>query len=405
MKSGNWRLVVCGVNHKTSSLEQREPLQLGPDDLPRANALFGSLPEVFESAIVATCNRGEFYFVTGRDNEPFDVVTTFYERFKGLDILPYRALFQTRKGRHVADHLFRVAAGVDSMILGENQIMGQVKDAYSCACAVKSAGKVIHRLFHQAFRVGKRVRTDTEIGKGACSVSTAAVDMIKDRVEGMEKPAVLFVGINQMINLAAKRLGQINGCRLLFANRTAEKAATFAAKFDAEGFGLDRIRELMTRADVVIGCTSSAEPIVTRDAVTDVLDHRSGRPLIVLDIAVPRDFDIPKDLDPLIEVNDLEDVERFVKDRQHERELAIPQAEEIIERKLDEFDYWYKQVLYEPIYNGRANTVESIRDEELAAVLKKLPPELQDELNEATRRIVDRVLRAANRPTTHSPGQ
>lgn len=397
MKSGNWRLVVCGVTHKTSSLEQREPLQLGADDLPEANALFSGLPQVLESAIVSTCNRGEFYFTLERKHDPFEVVSVFYDKYKGLDILPYKDLFQTRRGRHVADHMFRVAAGIDSMILGENQILGQIKDAYSSACAVKSAGKVVHRLFHQAFRVGKQVRADTDISKGACSVSTAAVDMVKDTLQAIEKPTILFVGINQMISLAAKRLAQVEGCRLLFANRTVEKAVTFATALDAEGYGLERIPELMTQADVVIGCTSSPEPIVTREMMSDVVTRRSGRRVVIVDMAIPRDFDVPKNWNSSVEVNDLEDIEQFVKDRQNQRELAIPQVEEIIERRLDEFDYWYGHVLHEPIYNGRSNTVDSIREEELAAILKKIPPELHGEVDQVTRKIVDRVIRVAKR--------
>lgn len=397
MKSGNWRIVVCGVTHKTSSLEQREPLQLGADDLPEANALFSGLPQVLESAIVSTCNRGEFYFTLERKHDPFEVVAAFYDKYKGLDIIPYQDLFQTRRGRHVADHMFRVAAGIDSMILGENQILGQIKDAYSSACAVKSAGKVVHRLFHQAFRVGKQVRADTDISKGACSVSTAAVDMVKSTLQAIEKPTILFVGINQMISLAAKRLAQVEGCRLLFANRTVEKAVTFATALDAEGYGLERIPELMTQADVVIGCTSSPEPIVTREMMSDVVTCRSGRRVVIVDMAIPRDFDVPKNWNSSVEVNDLEDIEKFVKDRQNQRELAIPQVEEIIERRLDEFDYWYGHVLHEPIYNGRSNTVDSIREEELAGILKKIPPELRGEVDQVTRKIVDRVIRVAKR--------
>jgi glutamyl-tRNA reductase len=397
MKSGHWRLVVCGVTHKTSSLKQREPLQLGPDELPGANALFSGLPGVLESAIVATCNRGEFYFTTERKRDPFEIVAAFYDRSKGLDLLPYQQMFQVKKGRHVADHLFRVAAGIDSMVLGENQILGQIKDAYSSACAVKSAGKVVHRLFHQAFRVGKQVRADTDIGKGACSVSTAAVDMIKGKLQTVENPTILFVGINQMINLAAKRLAQSEGCRLLFANRTAEKAVAFAAELGSEGFGLEQIPELMTQADLVVGCTSSSEPIVTREMMSNALTRRAGKRLIMVDMAIPRDFDVPKDWDSAIEINDLEDIERFVADRQSQRELAIPQAEEIIDRRLDEFDYWYKHVLHEPIYNGRTSTLDSIREEELASLLEKIPAELREELDRATRKIVERVVRVTNK--------
>ena len=193
MNPSSKRLVVCGVTHQTSTLEEREPLQVGTDELARANTVFARLPQVTESAIVSTCNRIEFYFVTARDQEPLDIVAAFYKELKGLDLEPYRRLFEARKSTHAAEHLFRVATGIDSMVVGETQIFGQIKDSYASACAVKSAGKVIHRLFHQAFRVGKQVRTDTEMGKGACSVSTATVELLKSKLSIHDRPVILFV--------------------------------------------------------------------------------------------------------------------------------------------------------------------------------------------------------------------
>jgi glutamyl-tRNA reductase len=399
MKPGNWSLVVCGTNHKMSSLEEREPLQISTEDLAEANALFSSLSGVMESTIVATCNRIEFYFVTPRQTDPFGLVTEFYRKFRGLEIGSYRGLFHTGKDNKAVRHLFRVTAGIDSMVLGENQIMGQVKDAYRSACAVKSAGKVIHRLFHQAFRVGKQVRTRTEVGSGACSISTAAVQMLNDNLRPVEQPTVLFIGINQMVRLAARRIASINHCRLLFANRTRDKAATLAADFGAEGFGLDMLPELLVRADAVFSCTSSATPLINVQMMTEVVNQRENRRLVVVDLAIPRDVDIPGDWHPLVDTRNLEDIKQYVKNGQQQRESAIPHAETIIEHRLGEFDYWYGHVLHEPIYNGQSNTIESLREEELVAVLDKLPPELQNELNQATRRIVNRVIQITRRDT------
>jgi glutamyl-tRNA reductase len=241
------------------------------------------------------------------------------------------------------------------------------------------------------------VRTDTEVGKGACSVSTAAVEMLGGELRSLEAPSIVFVGVNQMISLAAKRLAQIDGASLAFANRNADKAQSIADKFAAEGFGLDRLPELIRRADVIISCTSSPVPVITRRMINDATASRPNRRLIIMDMAIPRDVDMPKDGSASVEVNDLEDIKRFVEDRQQKRELAIPQAEELIERRLDEFEYWYEHVLHEPIYNGQSDALETIRREELARILETLPTELQNELNQATRRIVDRVFKAASR--------
>lgn len=400
MEFGNRRLVVCGLTHKTSTLESRESLQIGAEDVPRANATFFALSGVIESAILSTCNRVEFYFVVRRGTDPFDTVAAFYRDFKGLNVSAQRGLFATRVDRAAADHLFRVAAGIDSMVLGENQILGQVKDAYSSACSVKSAGKVIHRLFHQSFRVGKQVRTETAIGKGACSVSTAVSEMLEPRMSAIRHPMVLFVGVNQMIRLAAKRIAALNGCRLVFVNRTVEKAKKLAAGFDGAGHGLDALAGLLVDADVVISCTSSETPIIDKSIMSGVMERRAAGRLFLVDMSIPRDIEVPKGWHPLVEVYDLDDIKHFVADRQRQRRLAVPDAEEIVDRRLDEFDYWYQHALLEPGYNGWDSALESLRKEELGPILDKLPEDLQGELDRATRRIVDRVVELTKKVKT-----
>jgi glutamyl-tRNA reductase len=393
MNPSSKRLVVCGVTHQTSTVEEREPLQIGADELARANIAFAKLPHVTESTIVCTCNRVEFYFVTRRDSVPLDIVADFYREYRGLDLEPYRRLFETRKSTHAAEHLFRVATGIDSMVVGETQIFGQIKDSYASACAVKAAGKVIHRLFHQAFRVGKQVRTDTEMGKGACSVSTAAVELLKSKLSIHERPVILFVGINQMIKLAAARCGRLHHSKYIFANRTVEKAVEFAERFEAEGFGLDKLGELLAQADVAITCTSSPEPIINHEMIMSAMKERNGERLIMLDLAIPRDVDFPKGERDGVEVLDLEDIKAFVSTQMVKREEAIPQAEEIIKQKLDEFNYWWQHVREEPLYNGHGDTLTSIVDDELSPLLEQCPAELKEQLNQAARRIAERVAR------------
>jgi glutamyl-tRNA reductase len=399
MKPGTWRLVMCGVSHKTSSLEEREPLQLSGEEMAKANALFGSLSRVVESIIVATCNRIEFYFVTTRGEEPFDIVTEFYQKFRRQDISSHQGLFLTRKGTHAVDHLFRVTAGIDSMVLGENQIQGQVKDAYSSACAVKSVGKVLHRLFHQAFRVGKQVRSDTEMGKGACSVSSAAVEMLKSKMSTIDRPSILFIGVNQMIGLAAGKLMKTHHSRFYFANRTVEKAIEFAGKFDGEGCGLEDLSDLLPTVDVVISCTSSAESVISRELVEKSIEQRTSEKQIVVDLAIPRDIDFPKGADPSVEICDLEDIKLFLRGQQEKREKAIPHAQEIVEQRITEFNYWFDHVKLEPIYNGTSTIYEEIRREELEPILSKLSPLLQKEFDRATRRLVERIVKTTAKNT------
>ncbi|MCP4580860.1 MAG: glutamyl-tRNA reductase, partial [candidate division Zixibacteria bacterium] len=263
MTAGNWHLVVCGINHKTSTLEQREPFQINRNEIARANAIFGNLPGVMESAIVSTCNRIEFYFASRKSENPVDLAKVFYKNFNDYDASRSDELFFTKKNKHAAEHILSVAAGIESVVLGENQIMAQLRDAYTSACAVKTAGKIIHRLFHQAFRVGKQVRTDTEMGKGACSVSSAAIELLQTKIKKLEKPSILLVGVNQMTALAAKGIRRLNYGNMIFANRTEQKAATFAAQFDSTGHPLTELPDLIDKSDILITCTGANEPIIT----------------------------------------------------------------------------------------------------------------------------------------------
>nr|MBN2276401.1 glutamyl-tRNA reductase [candidate division Zixibacteria bacterium] len=387
----HWHLVVCGISHKTSSIAEREPLQLGHDEIAKGHATFSDMPEVIESTIISTCNRVEFYFVSRRNHDPFEIVRTFYDDFRQYDISDLKDRFYIKKNKHAAGHLFRVAAGIDSMVLGENQIVGQIKDAYSSACAVKAAGKVLHRLFHQAFRVGKQVRTDTEMGKGACSVSSAAIELLKNRLEKISEPRILFVGINQMISMAATGLNQLYYEQFIFANRTEEKAVAMAQKYNSRGYSLERLPELLHRADIVISCTGAPDAIIRAKMIDDLLDKNPDKKLTMLDMAIPRDIEVDKNSYENIEILDLEDIQNFVREQQVKRELAIPQAELIIDQKLSEFTYWYDHVRHEPMYNGIHEAYENARQSELADVIENLPDELREQIDRATRRLVSRL--------------
>jgi len=392
MTLSNWQLLVCGTNHKTSSLAQRESLQIGRDEIAEANAAFNNLPEVKESAIVSTCNRIEFYFMADRKHQAFEIIRTFYDRFKKKDISNLSECFYTKKNKHTTNHFFRVAAGIDSMILGENQIVGQLREAYSSACAVKASGKIIHRLFHQAFRVAKSVRTNTEMGKGACSVSSAAVKLLKTKIKKADRPSILFIGINQMIALAASNLYKLGFDKFTFANRTLEKAVSHADKYNSKGFSLDELPNLLMNTDIVITCTGSNYPIITKPVLENLTTSRPNKKLIFMDMAIPRDVESEKNDYDNIEILDLEDVNRFVKDQQAIREQSIPRAEEIIERKLDEFIYWYNHVCLEPAYNGYDNLFENIRRQEMEAILKELGPDIRSRVDEVTKTLVNKLL-------------
>lgn len=392
MASLNWHLVLCGISHKSSTLEDREMLQINKENLAATNVAFNKFPDVKESVILSTCNRVEFYFVAAKNHEPFDIIKDFYLKMNHVNISGLQGKFYIKRNGHAADHLFRVASGIDSMVLGENQIFGQLKEAYSSACSMHTSGKVIHRLFHQAFRVGKSVRTDTEMGKGSCSVSSAAIDLLKDRISGIDKPNFLFVGVNQMISLAASNIVKNDYGKIIFANRTEEKAETMAKKFGASGYGLDKLEDLMTEVDVVITCTGSPLPVISMEMLKKTSDILKNKKLTIVDLAIPRDVETGSESFNNIIILDIEDIHNHVKNQQAIRAGAIPQAEEIIQQKLNEFVYWFDQVKQEPIYNGLGDAFNSIYQQELGMIIDDLEPDLREKFEKAGKKMMKKLL-------------
>ena len=401
MTGTKWQLVVCGVNHKCAPLEEREPLQIGTEELPRAVARLGTLPGVLESVIVSTCNRVEFYMVLDESRDPLETVGRFYEGSAGRRIDRLKGNFYVRREREAAAHLFRVAAGLDSLVVGENQIVGQLKSAYSSSCAVKGAGKVIHRLFHQAFRVGKAVRSDTAMGRGACSVSGACAALLKPRMALVPRPAVLFVGVNQMIDLAASYLSKFDCGRTMFANRTREKAVELAGRYGGTGHGLDELPALLAAADFAVTCTGAPHAVIDEPMILGALAARQGRKLTIMDMAVPRDVDYGGPERPDLEIIDMDRLKSFVESRQQEAAEAVPEAEAIVAQKLNEFMYWYGHVVEEPIYNNVEARFEAIRREEFGPLIERLDPPLQGAVEMASRRLVNRLMQIKIRTESH----
>jgi glutamyl-tRNA reductase len=253
-------------------------------------------------------------------------------------------------------------------------------------------------MFHQAFRAGKQVRADTEMGKGACSVSTAAVALAKTKIDNAARPDILFIGFNKMIVLAASAFAKSHHDRFIFANRTVSKIEGISKKYSAEPHSLGDLPKFIANVDIVFTSTGSPDPIITKEIIDKAIAlnknrfEKSSRKLIVIDIAVPNDVESGIDYGPSIEIYRIEDVESFIKDLQNRQQLAIPQARAIIDRLLGEFAYWYNHIKFEPMYNGLGNAFEEIRRQEMERILKIIPENLREEIDEATDRLTSRLL-------------
>ncbi len=391
------RLAVVGIDYKTSSLREREPLQLAMEDLPRVNDLLVSTPGVMEVAAICTCNRIEFYLVLREKAAAWNVVAAMYEKYRAIDPTPLREKFYERTEAHAVRHILRLAAGLNSMVLGETQIFGQIKQAYSIACSIKSAGKILHRLFHQAFRTGKRVREETAIGRGAVSVGGVAARLVRERLGESANPRIVFIGVNDMITLAADHFRKAGYSRFSFVNRTREHAEKLAETFGGTAYALSEMRTLIGAADVVVACTGSATPLVTQDLVRQAIGGASAQNILILDLGVPRDVEPAVGTLPGAVLLDLDSIQRELHSGLEERASAIGPAEDIVETKLEQFVYWYEAVRLEPIYNGMGEQFETIRAEELSSVTDDCPAGYREKIEQFSVRLARRLLQSACR--------
>jgi glutamyl-tRNA reductase len=327
-------LVVVGVNHRTAPVEVRERVVFEPARMPEALRELATLPAIRESLIVSTCNRTEIYCAT--DSGAVEI-GDWLQRYHQLGASIHHCLYRHEDMRAVS-HVFSVASGLDSLVLGEPQILGQLKDAYRVAQEAGTTGPMLNRLFQSAFSVAKRVRTETEIGANAVSVAYAAVRMARNVFATFENRTALLVGAGETIALAARHLHADGLRRMIVANRSVERARELAAEFQGFAIGLDEIPAHLREADIVIASTASPNPIVTRAMAQDALRARKRRPMFMVDIAVPRD------IEP--EVAELEDVYLFtiddlqtvVNENMESRRQAAREADRMIASEVDRFE-------------------------------------------------------------------
>jgi glutamyl-tRNA reductase len=356
MDNETLQLFVVGINYKTSTVSEREIFQINRKEISTSLNYFNSRKEVEGVAIVSTCNRLEFYLVLKQNAQPFDIVNNFYFDQKRISASKEQNLFYIYSGTEVASHLFKVITGLDSMLLGEYQVQGQIKEAYSLACSQKSADKILHKLFHAAFRVGKNVRSKTKIGSGKQSLSGVAAQIIKAKLK--KEDIVTIVGVNQNTKIIAEMLSNSGFSHLIFVNRTLYKAEELAEKYNGLAFSLDRIQEPLISSKCVFTCTGSANYILSSEVINATY-NKSHCPSLLVDMAVPRDINTDRIIKE-IEVVDLEELKKYLEDQKTDIEVDIPLAEKIISDEANIFEVWneFQKDDYLGVF---AEKIESIR--------------------------------------------
>jgi glutamyl-tRNA reductase len=333
-------LLALGANHNTAPLPLRERLAL-PEG--RAAAVLSELVasgHVREAVAISTCNRTELYLVTGDDVEAENAALSVLSRHAGVRPTELFGHLYSMRGTEAVRHLFSVAAGLDSMILGEAEVQGQVKRAYELALVEGATGPVSNRLFRDALSAGKRVRTETALGRSAASVSSVAVELARSTLGDLEHRHVLIIGAGENGEMTARALSE-RGARTMFvANRRYDRAIGLAAKFGGEAIRFDELPAQLAVADIVVSSTSSPHQIVEREDLDVVLEQREGKPLLLIDIAVPRDIDpTVRDL-PGITLYDMDDLQRAVARNMSGREAEAAKARVVVEQEAERFAQW-----------------------------------------------------------------
>ncbi len=336
-------IVAVGINHKTAPVAVREKIAFSPDKLSVALQEMLSHVKCKEVAILSTCNRTELYLVQEGD---FDLtkndLLTWLENYHNVPASTISPSLYWHQDQHAVNHMMRVACGLDSLVLGEPQILGQMKQAYSQAKAAGSMALVMDRLFQRTFGVAKQVRTETEIGASAVSVAFASVTLAKHIFANLENTNVLLIGAGETIELVAKHLYENKVSKMTVANRTIARAQNMAVQMGADVITIAQIPEYISKADIVISSTGSTLPLIGKGMVEQALAKRKNRPIFMVDLAVPRDIEEQvSDLDNafLYTVDDLQNI--IAKNLENRRKAAV-QAENIVNSQSDSFMSWLR---------------------------------------------------------------
>ena len=388
-------IVVVGLSHKTASVDIREKVAFMPTQMEKPLQAVIALPDITEAIIVSTCNRVEIYATTRDIAGGMARLKRFLADYHNLPLDTLEPHLYSHHGEAAIRHVFRVAASLDSMVVGEPQILGQIKTSYGYAAEFKSSGIVLNRFLHKAFSVAKRVRTETKIASSAVSVSFAAVELAKKIFGDLSDKTVLLIGAGEMCELAAKHFLNSGVRGVMVTNRTFERAVKLAEEFEGKAIQFEDLFDQLHKADIILSSTGATHFIIKPKDVEDVIRRRKLKPMFFIDIAVPRDID-PKVNDvENVYLYDMDDLQGVVASNLQQRAEEAKKAEAIIEMEIGQFFKWLSSLNVPPTVVALRSRFEEIRQAELARTLatwKDLPPEGQKRVEALTGAIVNKLL-------------
>lgn len=396
-------IYLIGLNYRTAGVEVRERFALADHcsqetwAIPlRPSGDSNAEATLDEALILSTCNRVEILAV-GQGDVPKLVLEAWAaaKHRKVVELTPYVYI---HKGREAIAHLFTVASSLDSMVLGEPQILGQLKGAYRKATLVGTTKTIINRLLHKSFSVAKRVRTETGIAASAVSISYAAVELAKRIFGDMSQYQAMLIGAGEMAELAATHLIQSGIRRVQVANRTYERAQELATEFRGEAVPFEHLFDRLAEADIVISSTGSPDAIIRARDIKDVLKRRKYRPMFFIDIAVPRDIDPDVNNLDNVYLYDIDDLKEVVEENLAHRRVEAEKAQAIVNQEVNAFCFWLESLSLQPTIVDLLSHFETHAQEELQRTLRRLGP-----VNEETRRALEAMLHGLVRKLSHEP--
>ena len=391
-------IILVGLNHKTASVDVRECFAFTKDEIGLTLETLQNHPSIEEVLLVSTCNRVEVLLTSDNRSEAIDAVKTFLSEYKQVPYDNFKEALYIFNGDQAVRHLFRVAASLDSMMVGEPQILGQIKDAYREANDKNTTGVILNRLLHRAFSVAKRVRTETGIGGQAVSISYAAIELGRKIFGSLEARKVLLVGAGEMAELAVEHLKRNRAGNILVANRTFERGVELANRFKGSAVRFEEIPRCLELVDIIISSTGSSDFVIRLEHVKGVMRTRKNRPLFFIDIAVPRDIDPEINRLNNIYIYDIDDLKNVIDENIENRAQEAVKGERIVDEAVIRFRQWIESLSVVPTIVALRKKLGSIVELEANKTLQSI-----NRLSESEKQAVLKMTNAIVNKILHEP--
>ena len=392
------KTVVIGLNHKTADVDLREKLAFNGPKLEEGIRQIRALPEIKETIIVSTCNRVEIYLTVKDVAKAFEAVKDFFVRFFDIRKESLDNALYLYDDMQAVRHIFRVSSSLDSMVVGEPQILGQLKDAFEFALERKTTGVLLNRLMKKSISVAKRVRTETKIAESAVSISFAAVELARKIFDDLPEKSFMLLGAGEMAELAAKHMMNNGVKNIVIANRTYETGCNLAREFSGRAIKFDEYLDELAHMDILICSTGAPKYVLMKDQMQKVMKERKNRPVFLIDISVPRNIDPEINNLENVYLYDVDDLKGIVDTNILERQKEAKKAEEIIEEEIETFKKWLSSLDAVPVVIALREKAEAIKKEEVEKLLNRLP-----EIGEKEKKAIEGMASSIINKLIHAP--